>query len=314
MLSCFDRAFWIAAGLLALSGRAARASVIPEKRQSITTLSSTAVADFLPYTYFAAAAYCPSSSTVSWTCGTLCDENSDFKITTSGGDGAVTQFWYVGWSPSLETVVVAHQGTNTSFIVSDLEDIDFFFQNLDGDLFPGVDSGIEVHMGFSNDQAKSGPEILAAVNATMTTYNSKTITTIGHSLGAALAMLDAVMFTTQFPDASVNHVGYGQPRVGNQDFADYVDANVNVTHINNKLDYIPILPGMFLGFHHPSGEIRIQDDDSWDSCPGQDNESTLCTTGAVPDVFAGNETDHDGPYGGVLLGFYASATCTVAEP
>lgn len=31
--------------------------------------------------------------------------------------------------------------------------------------------------------------------------------------GAALAMLDAVMFTTQFPDASVNHVGYGQPRV-----------------------------------------------------------------------------------------------------
>lgn len=47
---------------------------------------------------------------------------------------------------------------------------------------------------------------------------------------------------------------------------------------------------------------------------GQDNESTLCTTGAVPNVFAGNETDHDGPYGGVLLGFYASATCTVAEP
>lgn len=66
------RAFWTAAGLLTLAGLAARASVIPEKRQSIATLSSTSVADFLPYTYFAAAAYCPASSTVSWTCGSKC--------------------------------------------------------------------------------------------------------------------------------------------------------------------------------------------------------------------------------------------------
>lgn len=32
----------------------------------------------------------------------------------SGGDGDSTQFWYVGYDPILDEVVVAHQGTDTS--------------------------------------------------------------------------------------------------------------------------------------------------------------------------------------------------------
>ena len=67
-------------------------------------------------------------------------------------------------------------------------------------------------------------------------------------------------------------------------------------------DPVPILPGMFLGYHHPSGEIHIENDGSWDSCPGQDNESDLCSTGAVPTVQKGDTNDHDGPYSGVLMG------------
>ena len=32
-------------------------------------------------------------------------------------------------------------------------------------------------------------------------------------------------------------------QVGNQAFADYLDANIHLTHINNKKDVVPILPG-----------------------------------------------------------------------
>ncbi len=48
--------------------RRAAASVIIE-RQSITTLTSAQVEAFKPYTQYAAAAYCPPSKTLSWTCG-----------------------------------------------------------------------------------------------------------------------------------------------------------------------------------------------------------------------------------------------------
>ena len=60
------------------------------------------------------------------------------------------------------------------------------------------------------------------------------------------------------------------PRVGNQEFADYVDANVpDITHVNNKEDFVPTVPGRFLGFVHPQGEIHIQSNGDWVACPGK---------------------------------------------
>ena len=75
-----------------------------------------------------------------------------------------------------------------------------------------------------------------------------------------------------------------------------------MTHINNMEDPVPIVPGEDLGFVHPSGEVHIQDSGAWVACPGQDNESDLCTTGDVPTIFDGNTDDHGGPYNGVFMG------------
>ena len=59
-------------------------------------------------------------------------------------------------------------------------------------------------------------------------------------------------------------------QVGNQAFANYVDAQTNtpITHINNMEDPVPIVPPIWLDYHHPSGEIHIQDSGVWSACPG----------------------------------------------
>ena len=114
-------------------------------------------------------------------------------------------------------------------------------------------------------------------------------------------------------------------QVGNQAFADYVDAQpVSFTRINNKEDPVPVLPPIqVLGYHHVSGEIHIRDDDIWVSCPGesmrlgpakygvqsneplgflgQDNPSVQCSAGAVT-VLNWNASQHVGPYDGVTIG------------
>jgi len=90
--------------------RRAAAGVIIE-RQSITALTFAQIEAFKPYTLYAAAAYCPPDQTLSWTCG-ACSGNPTFEPFASGGDGSDTQFWYVGWDPTLSSVVVAHQGTD----------------------------------------------------------------------------------------------------------------------------------------------------------------------------------------------------------
>jgi len=57
-----------------------------------------------------------------------------------------------------------------------------------------------------------------------------------------------------------------------------------------------------LGYHHPSGEVHITEAGAWDTCPGQDNTSTSCIVGDVPNIFDGNTSDHTGPYDGINMG------------
>ena len=53
---------------------------------------------------------------------------------------------------------------------------------------------------------------------------------IGHSLGGALAELDAVFFTLNLPsDITVVGRTFGTPRVGNPDWADLVDSQVQLS-------------------------------------------------------------------------------------
>ena len=118
----------------------------------------------------------------------------------------------------------------------------------------------------------TAPTILSYVNQTLVAHGASSVTIVGHSLGAAIALLDGVYLRDQL-DKSVNVrvIGYGMPRVGNQNFANWVDKHLSgqVTHINNQLDPVPILPSMFLGFHHPAGEVHITGVGTWESCPGE---------------------------------------------
>lgn len=200
-------------------------------------------------------------------------------------------------------MIVSHQGTDPEEILPLITDADFFLTNLDSTLFPGISSDIEVHNGFGDAQASTATDVLAAVESTMSTYDTKSVTMVGHSLGAAITLLDSVYLPLWLPAGTTfTTIGYGLPRVGNQAFANYVDANVHLTHINNEEDPIPICPGMFMGFVHPAGEVHIEDSGEWAACPGQDNPSTQCIVGDVPEIWDGDESDHDGPYNGVEMG------------
>ncbi|KLO05760.1 lipase [Schizopora paradoxa] len=280
---------------------------------SIKTLTSPVISSFKPYSYYASAAYCTPNTTINWSCGANCDANSGFKPSAAGGDGTDTQFWYVGYDANINTVVVAHQGTDKHSIMALLDDADILMTPLNSTLFPTstFPDSMQVHKGFSDDHSRTAIDIYVAVVNEIVANIDKTpsVTLIGHSLGAALSLLDAVMFVSHFPDwVHIQYIGYGLPRVGNQEFADYVDAHLVMTsdngfwRITNKKDPVPINPGKFLGYHHPSGEVHIEETNAWDSCPGQDNPSSLCIVGAVDNDFVGDLDNHDGPYDGVTMG------------
>ncbi|KAF8887330.1 Alpha/Beta hydrolase protein [Infundibulicybe gibba] len=260
------------------------------------------ISAYKPFTYFASAAYCaPHDSVLELWCELRCE--CGIRARGIGGDGASTQFCEVRRILSAQnSVIVAHQGTDTSQIDALATDANVFQESLDPTLFPGISSSVEVHSGFANEQAKTATQILAAVRTAMATHSATHVTIVGHSLGAAIALLDGVYLPLHIPSATFTTIGYAMPRVGNQAFANYVDAHLSLTHINNREDIVPIVPGLFLGYHHPSGEVHIQDSGVWVSCPGQDNTNSDCIVGDVPSIFDGHEGDHSGPYDGVKMG------------
>ncbi|KAJ4475797.1 Alpha/Beta hydrolase protein [Lentinula aciculospora] len=273
-------------------------------RRAVTQLSTTELASFAPFTQFARAAYCGTDILQDWTCGEACEANADFAVSLVGGDDNDIQNYFVGYSPSLEAIIVAHEGTDPTQLESDLTDIDVPLATLDSTLFPGISSDVEVHTGFQDEHALTASIILTEVQSLMSSVGTNNIVAVGHSLGGALAEIDTVFFRLNIPSANISAMTYGTPRVGNPAWAALVDASdVNFKRIDNMQDLIPIVPGRTLGYEHPAGEIHILSAGDVVSCPGEDDATdSECQIDSVPTVFQGNIIDHLGPYEGIYIG------------
>ncbi|KAH6915724.1 lipase [Coprinopsis sp. MPI-PUGE-AT-0042] len=284
--------------LLALLDGAVAAPAL-EARQSVTTLSATQVNAYTPYTYYASTAYCKPANTLAWNCGANCQANPRFVPIASGGDGALTQYWFVGFDPALATIIVGYQGTDAEKIIPVLTNANFILKPLSSSLFPGVSSSVQTHDGFGDAHARSANAVLSAVRTGFSRHGISRVTVVGHSLGGALATIASLHLKTNIPTASVRTITYGMPRVGNAAFVNAVNTAAEMNRINNQDDIVPIIPGRFLGFSHTEGEIHILDNGSWVNCPGTDNTDSQCTIGYVPNILAGDANDHSGPFNGI---------------
>jgi hypothetical protein len=276
---------------------------------AVTALSSTDISNLAPFTQFARAAYCNPEVVQDWTCGEACDALPGFQATLTGGDGNAIQNFFVGHWPDAATVVVAHQGTDPLELMSVLTDLDFVQDPLDPQLFPGAPDDISIHGGFVDQHAISAVSILNEVKRLLTSTGSKSVTLIGHSLGGALAELDCLFMKLNLPDdIAIKGVTFGTPRVGNQAFVDFFDSKINdFQRVNNGDDIVPIVPGRFLGFSHPKGEVHLISDNKGVSCPGNDDDADEdCQIKTVPNVVVGNILDHL-VYNGIPVG---SIFCT----
>ncbi|KAI0699167.1 alpha/beta-hydrolase [Cerioporus squamosus] len=288
--------------LLASAGRAAALPTL--QARAVTQLSSSDLSALAPFTHFAGATYCGLDTITAWSC-TACKSVPGFQPTLVGGDGNAIQQYFVGRWADQKAIVVAHEGTDPTQFLSDLTDVNLFTKSLDTTLFPGVPSSVQVHGGFADEHAKTAAPILAEVKSLLATTGYTNVFLVGHSLGGALAELDAMFMTLNLPSSvHVKGVTYGTPRVGNPAWATLFDSKVaDFEHINNQDDPIPIVPGRSLGFQHPHGEIHILGAGDAVACPGDDDATDAqCTISSVPNVFESDLVDHLGPYEGIYVG------------
>jgi len=277
------------------------APLVPrENRAPVTPLSAAQISAITPFAWMANAAYCSHAAVMSWSCGSACSALPGVEVILTGGDNGATPDYYVAYYPAAGAIIVSHQGTNTDNILSLLDDGEANLVGLDQAYFPGT-SGLEVHDGFQQTFARSATDILHAVQSGISTYGASHVFVVGHSLGAAIGLLDGLYLKLQLPSTPVTTTLFGLPRVGNQAFANYIDAHaLSLQHVTNDNDMIPRLPSTDFGYEHPSGEVFITQvgGSTYDSCPGQENYN--CAIGIF--FLEDSISPHDGPYAGVMLG------------
>ncbi|KAJ7069639.1 Alpha/Beta hydrolase protein [Mycena amicta] len=281
--------------------------VRPRVAAQVTPLTATDLDNLDSFTQFARAAYCPVDKLMAWNCGEACDANPNFEVSLAGGMGNAVQFFFVGYYPKTNSVIVSHQGTDPIKLMSDLTDLNVLKGELNSTLFPNAPEGLEIHSGFRDEHAITADEIRNEVQSLIASKGATQVTVVGHSLGGALAELDALSLRLNLPqEIGVNAVTYGTPRVGTPDFVQFFDSQVpDFKRVNNENDLVPIVPGRFLGFAHPQGEVHIVDDDSKQivACPGNDDDTNdQCQIKTVPSILSGNIIHHLGPYNGIFIG------------
>jgi hypothetical protein len=272
-------------------------------RRAATAVGIDEIDEFTPIAQFARAAYCSgdifsAGKLKDWTCGDACDANPDFEPTLAGGNGGLEQIFFVGFWPKGNQIVLGYQGTDPVQFMAIAVDLDVQPDSLDLDLFPGLPADAQVHGGFQDAFARSSDDVFPEIQRLMAQHDTNNITVTGHSLGGGLAQLAGMHLKLTVPEANVNVVTFGAPRVGNKVWAEAVNDKVaSYTRMTNQKDVVPIVPGIGAGFAHPSGEIHLLDADGKAvRCEGIDSEDKDCTINTTPSILVGNPFDHFGPY------------------
>jgi len=182
-------------------------------------------------------------------------------------DGFQGSYGYIGTTSS--EIIVSFRGSSS--VSNWLHDLDF-------KQVPYPISGALVHEGFYHayndvrDQVESHVQALLAKNPNMP------VRVMGHSLGAALAVIcsSELVRLNITQTGQISTLTIGQPRVGNKVFAQNFDSVIGRHYrIVNKEDIVPHLPPIRVDYYHTGTEIWFPTNfTSYKVCDGSGEDPT----------------------------------------
>ncbi|KXN74482.1 alpha/beta-hydrolase [Conidiobolus coronatus NRRL 28638] len=203
---------------------------------------------------YAAATYCSQKEIEKWNCYNCQGFGKNTKDVVHASYDKLKSTAFTGVNHEKKIIVAAYRGTSN---------LDNWIINLKFGFIPlkaNDTSSVKIHQGFSEAADvllyKMRPAILMAMKKNPT---YKVVFT-GHSLGGALATLSAVKFAEEglVNWDRIQLITFGQPRVGNLAFADYLDSKpIESARVTTRGDIVPIVPGHMLGYYHSQHIVHM---------------------------------------------------------
>ncbi|KAK9712595.1 hypothetical protein K7432_007039 [Basidiobolus ranarum] len=225
---------------------------------------------------YAAAAYCSGERVRKWDCGSRCPGN--VKVATYFENSATGMAGYVGVNHDEKTIIVAFRGSSN--IKNWFKNLQILPTNFE---YPDSAKGTKVHYGFWDTYNSVSKDVISGLTQVISQLpedpkDYKLLVT-GHSLGGAVAVVGAMEIKRHLlnpksprcitpPAKSINLANiylhtYGQPRVGNENFARLAYKTLsnstvtkNMIRVTNRWDPVPRVPSG--SYRHSPHEVYIK--------------------------------------------------------
>ncbi|KAJ9071591.1 hypothetical protein DSO57_1035467 [Entomophthora muscae] len=246
-------------------------SISSEKR--ISQAKEGLIVRLVQYT---AAAYCADFVIKAWSCS-FCRSLQNVELISVQDDFWNGQKGYVAVDHTLSAIVVVFRGS--SDIQNWVSDFDMAKTSFD----IGVPN-IKVHHGFLQYSNGITPKTIPVVQPLIAKYTNYTLIITGHSLGAAVASIASIQLqkALNIPWFNITLVTFGQPRVGNLPFAQWMNSrNTTMLRVVNNRDIVPHVPPYNDGYVHHNREILLTPGLT-QSCTSTSPEDPNCANSKVP--------------------------------
>lgn len=193
--------------------------------------------------YLSSIAYEPVESISSWSCPD-CGKYPLLSVKVFRDNSSKLQ-GYAGYSVDRGIVVVFRGSDNIENWITNLKAKQIDYSRC---------TNCKVHDGFYLAWQALQNTVYLQVQELRNQYSTASLSVTGHSLGGAIATLAAVDLKQAFGD--IQHLyTFGEPRVGNDQFAAYFQTIATSIRVVHYADIVPHLPWASSGFYHQGTEI-----------------------------------------------------------
>ncbi|KAI8323315.1 alpha/beta-hydrolase [Martensiomyces pterosporus] len=228
------------------------AAAQPENLSTIRRLEHTSMENIIKYARYAGAAYLitgtewkgsPNSDAPD-TAGTVVDVHWDT-------DGDNRSHGFVAHKDDTQEIIVSFRGTRT--LDDWVTDAEFGLHH-----WPTSVKDSLVHAGFYLAYMSASSLVKEAIAGLVEKYPDYSIVFTGHSLGgaeASVAAADMILTTPEWTN-KISVFTYGQPRVGNPAFSDWLSTqDIHIYRVVYQEDIVPHVPMLSLGYRHHTQEV-----------------------------------------------------------
>jgi len=186
---------------------------------------------------------------------------------------------FVLHDPDTNSIILAIRGTQS--LLDILDDVCVCF-----DPYENMCPGCKVHRGFHERWESAKNQVIGIVEKYKARYPKAKLILTGHSLGGAVIAMAAGELSFKFSIDAI--YTFGQPRVGNKAYSDWLYSRVKIIRVTHNKDPVPTLPFSLLGYKHQPLEIFYDVNWRWKQCD-LSGEDPTCTRqygtmiGGIPD-------------------------------